>query len=74
MSNPQFDLQRLPADDPHAPGRFLWLQPDGPYDATAIALAPGRCACARTPRRPMRSVPRRRRCRILAAYEPFRSR
>jgi hypothetical protein len=41
MSNPQFDLQRLPADDPHAPGRFPWLQPDGPYDATADRDRPG---------------------------------
>jgi hypothetical protein len=41
MSNPQFDLQRLPADDPHAPGRFPWLQPDGPYDATMGSNRPG---------------------------------
>ena len=41
MSNPQLDLQRLPADDPHAPGRFPWLQSDGPYDATADRPRPG---------------------------------
>src|ERR1700739_900011 len=41
MSNPQFNLQRLPADDPHAPGRFPWLQPDGPRDARADRALPG---------------------------------
>ena len=41
MSDPQFNLQRLPADDPHAPGRFPWLQPDGPHDATADRDRPG---------------------------------
>jgi hypothetical protein len=71
MSNPQFDLQRLPADDPHAPGRFPWLQPDGPYDATADRPRPGplrlrpHAEAARALCSPQETLPN------LAAYDAF---